>query len=612
MARKPHNYSHFQSLVNELKDQNKHNFAGLQTHLEVQTDVLQSMKGFLLKGVQEDQADNRREKEDRLEGKADKRKAVNMKSKLDMPRFSGKGFMGMLGNFLSTALIGIPGGLRRFLPRSLGLALLPKLARGVALMVAGPSLIKALQAGFDQKTFSGGVTAFMDSYFSPSGGAYKSLAGAAAGGAGKGALVGFGLLGPRGAIIGGVLGGALSGLNHIFAEDKSKMNSKNVMTKVKEHLMENINLWAGAGGAVLGMKLGVVGGPAGMIAGAILGAGIGIIGAGSIKEMMKVEEGGEKDIGKAFKQGLKNYLMSDEFDGSALPWAGGFFGAAAFSGFGPAGMIAGMILGAGAGIIGGPVLAEALKAQKGEGGSLAGHMKTQLWKYLQSSPYLKHALLGAGLFGGAAMLGLGPVGLVAGIVIGGAIGIIATWVGKALEDLIGTSGANSVMGKLFGKEKEKHWNQKVRDAQDADEERQTQHTLGLLRADPTDGVGQNAEKLRKAYAIAAKELGIGMGKYDASASVLASKRVGTGMWGGMGYGAGDLKSTDKEEQQFLRLDFQRKKILELERERDALKTQTGSTGGMNIFSDSSSRSTINSTPDNAFPNLNGGMIDSIA
>jgi len=33
----------------------------------------------------------------------------------------------------------------------------------------------------------------------------------------------------------------------------------------------------------------------------------------------------------------------------------------------------------------------------------------------------------------------------------------------------------------------------------------------------------------------------------------------------LGYGKGDLKSTNKEEQQFLRLDFQRKKILELER-----------------------------------------------
>jgi hypothetical protein len=238
-------------------------------------------------------------------------------------------------------------------------------------------------------------------------------------------------------------------------------------------------------------------------------------------------------------------------------------------------------------------------------------MKTQLWKYLQSSPYLKHALLGAGLFGGAAMLGLGPVGLVAGIVIGGAIGIIATWVGKALEDLIGTSGANSVMGKLFGKKTDglSSEYQKMRDAQNADEERQTGHTLGLLRADPTSGVGQNAEKLRKAYAIAAKELGIGMGKYDASASVLASKRVGTGMWGGMGYGAGDLNRTNEEEQQFLRLDFQRKRILELERERDALKAQTGSSGGMNIFSDSSSRSTINSAPDNAFVVFSPGLID---
>ena len=613
MARKPHNYAHFQNLVNELKDQNAGNIASLQSHLEIQTDVLQSMKGFMLKELQTDADRLRKERENDLEGKKDKRKSINMKSKLDMPRFSGKGFMGMLGNFLSTALLGIPGGLRRFMPRALGLALLPKLARGVALMVAGPSLIKALQAGFDQKTFSGGVTAFMDSYFSPSGGAYKSLAGAAAGGAGKGALIGFGLLGPRGAIIGGVLGGALSGLNHIFAEDKSKMNSASVMTKVKEHLMENITLWAGGAGAFLGMKLGAIAGPAGMIAGGILGAGIGIIGSGTLKEMMKVEEAGEKDVGKAFKQGLKNYLMSDEFDGSAMPWAGGFFGAAAFSAFGPAGMLAGMILGAGAGIIGGPVLAEALKAQKGEGGALADHMKKQLWKYLQSSKYLQNALLGAGLFGGSAMLGLGPVGLVAGIVIGGAIGIIATWVGKALEDLIGTSGANSVMGKLFGKKTDglSSKYKKMRDKQDADEEAADFHTLGLLRADPTSGVGQNAEKLRKAYAIAAKELGIGMDTYNASASVLASKRVGTGMWGGLGYGKGDLKSTNKEEQQFLRLDFQRKKILELERAHN--NPNTGSSIGSIMQDQSVQNVDVNYFTEGQmdYLNMNTGIIDRI-
>ena len=167
MARKPHNYAHFQNLVNELKEQNENNIAGLQTHLEVQTDVLLSMKGFMLKGIQADEADLRREKEERIEGKnKEKFGGLTKKSKFDLPRFSGKGFMGMLGNFLSTALVGIPGGLRRFLPRSLGLMLLPKLARGIALMVAGPSLIKALEAGFDQKTFSGGVTSFIDSYFS--------------------------------------------------------------------------------------------------------------------------------------------------------------------------------------------------------------------------------------------------------------------------------------------------------------------------------------------------------------------------------------------------------------------------------------------------------------
>ncbi len=611
MARKPHNYAHFQNLVNELKEQNENNIAGLQTHLEVQTDVLLSMKGFMLKGIQADEADLRREKEERIEGKnKEKFGGLTKKSKFDLPRFSGKGFMGMLGNFLSTALVGIPGGLRRFLPRSLGLMLLPKLARGIALMVAGPSLIKALEAGFDQKTFSGGVTSFIDSYFSSGSKPYKSLAGAAGGSAAKGALIGFGLLGPRGAIIAGILSGALGGLNHIFAEDKSKMDSQFVMGVVKENLMKNIKLWAGGAGALLGMKLGAIAGPGGMIAGGILGAGIGIIGAGTLKEMMKVEEAGEKDVGKAFRTGLENYFLSDEFDKSSMPWAGGIFGAAAFSAFGPAGMLAGMILGAGAGILGGPVLAEALKAQKSEGGALADHMKEQLWIYLKSSPYLKHALIGAGLFGGAAMLGLGPVGLIAGIVIGGAIGIIATWVGKALEDLIGTTGAKSIMGKLFGKEtsglSKKY--QHLRDEQDEREAKASTHTLGLLRADPYKGPYQESQKLIKAYKRIHKERGLSFKEFDAGTAVLAAKEVHTGLRGKI-FG-GDTDTTNTEEAQFLRLKFLREKVIQLERERDK-KLSRSSEGTTVIANDSSMKMNTHISPDNAFPIFSSGLVDQI-
>ena len=357
MARKPHNYVHFQNLVDELKEQNEHNFAGLKTHLAIQTDVLQSMRGIMLQGIQQenvnlkkgegdactklantlsktllkgteieeeqtgvlsnmlgffrkkDKIDKREKKEERLEQANKEKFGLTSKSKLNLPRFSGKGFMGMLGNFLSTALIGIPGGLRRFLPRTLGMALIPKLARGVALMVAGPTLIEALQAGFSQKTFSGGVTAFMNSFFAEGGEGYTSLGSAAAGGAGKGALLGFGLLGPRGAIIGGILGGALTGLNNVFGADDGKMDSEGVMTKMKKYLLKNLETVAGVGLGIMGAKFLMPLGLSGMIAGAVLGSAIGFIGSGAIREMMAVEEGGEKNLGVACRTGLKNWYM---------------------------------------------------------------------------------------------------------------------------------------------------------------------------------------------------------------------------------------------------------------------------------------------------------------
>ena len=68
MARKPHNYSHFQNLVNELKNQNKENIATIEKQMEVQSALLYSMRGLLLKGVETEKTKVRKDKEDRLEG----------------------------------------------------------------------------------------------------------------------------------------------------------------------------------------------------------------------------------------------------------------------------------------------------------------------------------------------------------------------------------------------------------------------------------------------------------------------------------------------------------------------------------------------------------------
>jgi hypothetical protein len=444
MARKPHNYTHFQSLVSQLKEQNDNNFAGLSTLLEAQTSILQSLKGAKLKELQQDQADLRKDKENRLEGKKGGKKEIKMPGFLK----GGKGIMGGIGQFLSTALLGIPGGLRRFMPRALGIPLMFGLARGMAGLIAGPKLVEALSAAFDQKSFSGGFEAFINSYFTPSGTPYKSLWGAASGGAGMGLLAGLAILGPRGAIMGGILGGALTGLNHIMSEDKSdsKMKSGDVMTKIKNHLMENIDKWAMGAGAIIGAKWGMVGGPAGMIAGAILGAGIGIIGANTITRMMELEKGGA-GTGQAFKQGLIDYLKSDEFSAvqNLAPWAGGAAGAAMFAGLGPAGMIAGMILGAGAGIVAGPVLLEALTSKEGAGKGLAKVASDALWDYLKSSKYLRGGLFGAALFGGAGALGLGPVGMIAGAIIGAVMGVLVTWLTYAVSDFVGPR-----LAKVFG------------------------------------------------------------------------------------------------------------------------------------------------------------------
>ena len=121
MARKPHNYVHFQNLVEELKSHNELNNEMIAEKLDQNNAILTKMLNFDVTKIKNDKI---KDKEDRLEDKGKKWKGLDSKSHMKIQRLSGKGFMGMLGDFLSTALLGIQGGLRKFLPAKLGMGLM--------------------------------------------------------------------------------------------------------------------------------------------------------------------------------------------------------------------------------------------------------------------------------------------------------------------------------------------------------------------------------------------------------------------------------------------------------------------------------------------------------
>lgn len=344
MARKPHNFAHFQNLVNELKSQNENNIATLSDQMAIQTGVLMSLQSFFVKSRQQDTL---KEKEARLEASTGKTGKSLLSGKgVAMPRFSGKGFMGMLGDFLSTALMGIPGGLSKFLPTRLGLPLLGSLSRGIAALVAGPKLLEALEAGFNQETFSGGVQAFFNTFFGEE--EMTSFGESIAGGAGKGALLGITVLGPKGAILGGILGGALMLLKNVFQKDE-KLDVAQLYEKVKKHMIDNIDGYAAGAGAVLGGKLGMIGGPVGIITGALIGGAFGyLVGAPLAKVLADPKNSDWDSVTTNLKKEFYNQVMQQSYIKSAL---GGAIIGAGMGAFTPVGVIGGAIIGVALGLI---------------------------------------------------------------------------------------------------------------------------------------------------------------------------------------------------------------------------------------------------------------------
>ena len=105
MARKPHNYVHFQNLVEELKSHNELNNEMIAEKLDQNNAILTKMLNFDVTKIKNDKI---KDKEDRLEDKPKKWKGLDSKSSVKLPRFSGKGFMGMFGDFL-LILLKFPG-----------------------------------------------------------------------------------------------------------------------------------------------------------------------------------------------------------------------------------------------------------------------------------------------------------------------------------------------------------------------------------------------------------------------------------------------------------------------------------------------------------------------
>ena len=350
MARKPHNFTHFQNLVNELKNQNSGNLATLESKIDLQTNVLQSIHTFFVSTRKEDL---KKLKEAQLEADSGsgKKKSLLGKGSVPLPKFSGKGFMGMLGDFLSTALMGIPGGLAKFLPSRLGFPLMGKLVRGLAFGVIAPGVFEALEKAFQEDTFSGGLATFIDTYFAVD--KRKSLAENIAGGAGKGALLGFATLGIKGAIIGGLLGGALVGISDALGQEK--LDSAAVYEKVVDYFKggdfrKSINPTNSMFvGGILGMvAAGKTFGPKAILAGALLGGAAGVI-AGVMNQVMLKKDPGES-LSKAF------------FDALMDPKSGVYIGAMTGIGAVIGGLLGGGLPGAIMGALAGNILGNAVEA----------------------------------------------------------------------------------------------------------------------------------------------------------------------------------------------------------------------------------------------------------
>ena len=359
MARKTLGKMEFAELIDSLKEQN-------QGQLEAQQETTKSIRNLTAYFLKQDRAEARRRLENEMETRKDAEKVTSPKGKgikgaVDATKgaLRGKGLLGVFSNFLATGLLGTAGaGL--FKSAISAIKFTPgfgmKMGRlfGAALLL--PNLWDSVKEGVKEYKQTGdlsdAIAKSAQDYFGK-----KSVLEAM----GVGALTGFTILGPRGAIAGAILGGAVSALTKAFGDDKTEGLSSSILDFITS-APGAVALTAAYAGSKLSKKEGKLGkigkmGMRGGIAYMLIAPAL-----DALSDGMKPKDGEQ-----GLSANIRNFLFSDKANSQSLLEAVGQGALLGFATFGLKGAIIGGILGGSYDILDDVIRSERQKRGK-EGG----------------------------------------------------------------------------------------------------------------------------------------------------------------------------------------------------------------------------------------------------
>lgn len=336
MARKTLGKMEFEQLINSLKEQNK-------GQLQAQQETTKSIKNLQTYFMKQDRADMRRRLEDSLEGRRDAEKVgKGEKGKSKYDKIPTKGLLGRFMDFILTGALGSAGkGIFRTMWNGVkfGGGFFKGLAGLMGGLILAPTIWDSIQKGMANYESEGDITKAVDksvSHFFDSAGFFEAM--------GAGALT-FGMFGgPRGAIAGALVFGALSGVKKLVGTDDTLGDFFTGNAGKFESALAGAAL-----GAVTGFTMGSKLGLKGAVAGLLLGAGLGALGGLLVSKETNINP---FSIMTSVLGGLGGAMLGLK--------AGAMLGAVG----GPVGMIAGALLGAALGLALGSLATEESKAEK--------------------------------------------------------------------------------------------------------------------------------------------------------------------------------------------------------------------------------------------------------